>query len=196
MRSDRLILTPAALSAVAAGDMHNALVAATPGGIEAQEKAGQAMLTLKFNQLPKEYIYWRGTGTAREMMERVGFRFGADVDNLFVSVTPPEGWTLRASDHSMHSYIHDGQGRKRGSVFYKAAFYDRRAHFSFNTRYQGGGDYEGHKRYSRARDTATGAVLIEYGPTEDFSQSEKEDRVTFEWLDSAFPDWHNVEAYW
>lgn len=189
-------LTPAALSAIARGDLHNAFVAVTPGGIEGQEKAGQAMLTLKFNQLPKEYLYWRGEGTWQEAMGRLGFKFGADVDDLFISITPPAGWTLRASDHSMWSYIHDEQGRKRGKVFYKAAFYDRSAHFSLDTRYQAGGEYEGDKRYSRARDTATGSILIEYGPTEDYSQSEKEDRVTFKWLDDARPDWHNVEAYW
>ena len=96
----------------------------------------------------------------------------------------------------MHSYIHDEQGRKRGGVFYKAAFYDRRAHFSLSTRYEAGGDYDGGKRYSRARDTATGIVLIEYGPTKDFEQSDKEDRITVEWLDAAFPEWRNVEAYW
>lgn len=196
MKSDKLMLTPAALAAAAAGDFHNAIVAASPGGIEAQEKAGQAMLTLQFNQLPKEYIHWRGDGTWREAMERLGFKFGADVDDIFINITPPPGWTLRPSDHSMHSYIHDDQGRKRGSVFYKAAFYDRRAHFSLTTRYQGGGDYREQKRYSAVVDTATGAVLIEYGPTEDWNQSEKEDRATFEWLDDALPDWRNVEAYW
>lgn len=196
MKPNRLNMTPAALSALASGDVHNALVAATPGGIEAQEKAGQAVLTQKFNQLPKEYLYWQGKGTYREAMERLGFKFGDDVDNLFVSVTPPAGWTLRPSDHSMHSYIHDDQGRKRGSVFYKAAFYDRRAHFSLSTRYQGGGDYRDQERYSAVRDTATGATLIEFGPTEDLDQSHKEDAATFSWLDDAFPDWRNVEAYW
>lgn len=193
MKQSQAQMTPAFLSALADGDMHNALVAGTPGGIEAQEAAGQAMLTLKFNQLPKD-----GMDRFREVLERAGFKIGNDVDDIFVSVTAPEGWTLRpAPDHSMWSYIHDDQGRKRGNVFYKAAFYDRRANFRLATRYEGGGDYrDGGKRYSAAKDTATGAVLIEYGPTEDWTQSEKEDRITLEWLDAAFPDWKNVEAYW
>lgn len=196
MKNNEMRLTPAVLAAAAKGDFHNAIVAATPGGIEAQEKVGQALLALKFNQLPKEYIYWRGVGTWQEAMGRLGFKFGSDVDDIFVSITPPKGWTLRPSDHSMWSYIHDEQGRKRGSVFYKAAFYDRCAHFSLSTRYQGGGDYRGRQRFSCARDTATGTVLIEYGPTEDFKQLEQEDRAILKWLDDALPDWRNVEAYW
>jgi hypothetical protein len=197
MKSSQVPLTPAFLSAVADGDLHNAMVAATPGGIEAQEAAGQAMLTLKFNQLPKEYLHWRGEGTARECFERLGFKFGNDIDELFVSITPPAGWTMRAApNHSMWNYIHDDQGRIRGGVFYKAAFYDRRANVRLNTRYEGGGDYRDGKRYSVVKDTATGNVLIEYGPTEDWNQSEKEDRITFEWLDAQFPEWRNVEAYW
>jgi len=184
---------PAAISALARGDLHNAEVAATPGGIEAQEKAGQAMLTLKFNQLPKD-----GMERHRETLERLGFKIGNDVDDIFVAITAPAGWTLRpAPDHSMWSYIHDDQGRRRGSVFYKAAFYDRSSHFSLQPRYSGGGDYrDGGKRYSVVKDTATGNVLIEYGPTEDYKQSEKEDRATIEWLDAQFPVWRNVEAYW
>lgn len=150
MKNDKMNLTPAALAAAAKGDFHNAMVAATPGGIEAQEEAGQAILTLKFNQLPKDYLYWRGEGTWKECFERLGFKFGADVDDIFVSVTAPEGWTLRPSDHSMWSYIHDEQGRKRGAVFYKAAFYDRSANLRLETRYQAGGHYDGDKRYSRA----------------------------------------------
>lgn len=196
MKINEMRMTPAALSAAATGDYANFITAATPGGIEAQEKAGQSDLTMKFDRLPKDYLYWQGDGTWREAMERLGFEFGDDVDDIFVSITPPSGWTLRASDHSMYSYIHDDQGRKRGSVFYKAAFYDRKANFSLCTRYQGGGDYRDQERFSSARDTAKGTVLIEYGPTEDFNQSEREDRSIFEWLDDSLPDWRNVEAYW
>lgn len=197
MKSDKINITPAALVAASKGDLHNFIVAATPGGIEAQERAGQAMLTLKFNQLPKEYLFWNEPGTWRECFERLGFKFGSDIDDLFVGVTAPPGWALRPSDHSMWSYIHDGQGRRRGSIFYKAAFYDRSANVRLESRYQGGGEYrDGRKRYSVAKDTATGNVLIEFGPTEDFKQSEKEDRLTFEWLDAALPDWRKVEAYW
>ena len=51
-------------------------------------------------------------------------------DDLFVEVRLPDGWSKQASDHSMWSYVIDQHGRKRVQVFYKAAFYDRKAHAS------------------------------------------------------------------
>lgn len=112
---------PAALAALAKGDLDNFAVAATPGGIEAQEAAGQAMLCASA-QLPKELH-----GCTRESLEALGFKFGNDVDELFVTCTLPPGWKKQATDHSMHSDLLDDQGRKRAGIFYKAAFYDRRA---------------------------------------------------------------------
>jgi|SRR5580692_10545489 hypothetical protein len=185
---------PAALSALARGDIHNTIVAGTPGGIEAQETAGQAMLTLKFNQLPKE-----GFDRYGQILDRLGFVAGKDIDELFVSITPPTGWTLRPSDHSMRSYIHDDQGRKRGAVFYKAAFYDRRANFYLTTRYTAGGDYRGEdykNRYSNAKDTATGQILFERGPFKEYSDQDEADKAACSYLDNHHPEWRSVEAYW
>lgn len=184
-------MTPAAIAAAAKGDFQNAMVAATPGGIEAQEKAGQTALNLKFTRLPKD-----GMDRYRPILERLGFTIGEDFDRFFVNVTAPAGWTTRPTDHSMHSYILDDQGRQRGSIFYKAAFYDERADFSLQTRYQGGGDYRGKDRYSAAKDTATGAVLHELGPITDYSDQMKADQATFDYLDKTFPNWKSVEAYW
>src|SRR5262245_36184498 len=115
-------LTPAALSALAKGDFENFIAASTPGGIEAQEKAGQAEL-VRSAKLPKE-------GYLRETAEALGIVFSGDIDDLFVAVTLPTGWRLQATDHSMHSDLLDEQGRRRAGVFYKAAFYDRAAHMS------------------------------------------------------------------
>lgn len=62
--------------------------------------------------------------------EALGFVFGdADrSDPMFREATLPAGWKREGSDHSMWSYIIDEQGRRRVSIFYKAAFYDRSAH--------------------------------------------------------------------
>jgi hypothetical protein len=49
---------------------------------------------------------------------------------MFRPATLPEGWRREGSDHAMWSHIVDDQGRKRASIFYKAAFYDRGAHMS------------------------------------------------------------------
>lgn len=61
--------------------------------------------------------------------EALGFVFG-DVckdDDLWREVTFPEGWTVKPTDHRMHNDIVDEHGNRRGSYFYKAAFYDRDA---------------------------------------------------------------------
>lgn len=118
--SEEITRNPAALVALARGDIENAAVAATPGGIEAQEKAGQALLVAS-ELVPKKLH------PSRDDFIRAGFVFGKDADDLFVNASLPAGWTREPSDHSMWSYITDEQGRRRVEIFYKAAFYDRRA---------------------------------------------------------------------
>lgn len=90
-------LTPAAVSAAARGDLENFMVAATQGGIEHQEAMGQAALVGTRDVLPKE--------CPREQLEKLGFVFGKDSDDLFVNVTIPAGWNKKATDHSMWSHL-------------------------------------------------------------------------------------------
>ncbi len=123
-------LTPAAIGALATGDFANAVVAATPGGIEAQEAAGQVEF-LTGDTLPQEIL----RPETRSDLERFGIVFGDEVDDLFIEAKLPEGWSRKGTDHSMWSEIRDEEGRCRMSVFYKAAFYDRKAHVSVSPRY-------------------------------------------------------------
>lgn len=91
------------------------------GAIEEQERNGQAEL-LNSTTLPTE-------GSNSPVLAELGFVFGAEVrgDPLFREATLPKGWAREGSDHAMHSYICDERGVRRVNVFYKAAFYDRRA---------------------------------------------------------------------
>lgn len=57
----------------------------------------------------------------------LGVTFGEPTDDLFREVTLPDGWEKRGTDHDMWSEVVDEQGVARIAVFYKAAFYDRRA---------------------------------------------------------------------
>lgn len=88
--------------------------------ITGQERAGQHEL-VHSDRLPSE--------CPREDMEALGFTFGDPDprDDLFIPATLPEGWTREGSDHAMWSHLKDEHGRRRASIFYKAAFYDRRA---------------------------------------------------------------------
>src|SRR6266536_284007 len=65
-------------------------------------------------------------------LRALGFQFGdPDPDDpLFRPATLPTGWRREGSDHAMWSYLVDGRGIRRVAMFYKAAFYDRRAHLS------------------------------------------------------------------
>jgi hypothetical protein len=60
----------------------------------------------------------------------LGFEFGPPdpEDPIFREAKLPPGWSKQATEHSMHSVIVDERGEERVGVFFKAAFYDRRAH--------------------------------------------------------------------
>lgn len=121
-------MTPAALSAALAGNIDNFIAASTPGGIKAQEKAGQ------IEQSFADTLPIKGTSTPeqRAKFEALGFVFGDSADDLFVKATFPKGWKKKVTDHDMWTEIVDERGTKRGGIFYKAAFYDRSAHVYLN----------------------------------------------------------------
>lgn len=92
------------------------------GAIESQEAAGQREMLFS-DVLPS-------TGSeADEVLVELGFRLGPpnDDDPLFRACKLPPGWRREGSGHSMWSYIVDERGMRQVAIFYKAAFYDRRA---------------------------------------------------------------------
>ena len=202
-------MNPAALAALLNGDFANAIAASTPGGIEAQEAAGQRAMAATQN-LPRE-------GLNREMMEELGFVFGENVDGLFVSAKFPEGWTIKPTSHSMHSDLLDDKGRKRASIFYKAAFYDRNANIYLTKRY----NYRqfpcdenndvlpdecdwNSVQYDTVAATDNDKPIHFFGMvtrvnTYDRGYYDLVDKMradAAEWLDKNFPDHKNVLAYW
>ena len=100
----------------------NLLRSMEPGGIEAMEAQGQREL-LNSTTLPTD------TSGSDEAFLALGFAFGETVpgDDLFRQATLPAGWERKGSDHAMWSYVVDDRGIERVAIFYKAAFYDRRA---------------------------------------------------------------------
>jgi hypothetical protein len=193
-------MTPAALSALARGDIQNFAVALTPGGIERQEKEGQIEQSFQ-DTLP---IDLRGT---RGDFEKVGFIFGDNVDDTFVSAQFPDGWRKRPTDHSMWIDIIDAKGRKRGSIFFKAAFYDRSAHAFLSRRFSVQESYDGPHRVMVV--DACGEVKQEIGDLEkpnwsgDSVASHRAMRdidaardKLCQWLTDNYPDWEKTNAYW
>ncbi len=101
----------------------------TDNVIGLQEYAGQAQL-VQSDQLPVDL-----EGDDQAAFEALGIFFGDPTpgDPLFRQVTLPDGWKREASAHDMWSYVIDSLGRRRIAVFYKAAFYDRRAFMRLTT---------------------------------------------------------------
>jgi hypothetical protein len=208
------LANPAALHAFMSGDIENAVVASTPGGIRAQEAAGQRALVTG-DYLPKKDL-------PRPQLEQLGFVFGQDKDDLFINVQFPAGWRKEATDHNMWSKLVDHQGRERAMMFYKAAFYDRSAFMgSLKCRYQASEecgefpateDYDSHYNYYRVLDNVTGETLfhtdniLNYksakvtGLPFDWEKNDREKKAALEqvknWLAEHYPDYENPLAYW
>lgn len=91
----------------------------SPGYVEDMEAAGQRQI-VHSDRVPTE---------GSEALVELGFTLGDQDphDDLFRAASMPAGWKREGSDHAMWSYILDDLGRRRVSIFYKAAFYDRRA---------------------------------------------------------------------
>lgn len=96
-----------------------------------QEADGQREL-VHSDVIPAQVLH----STEQDLID-LGFKLGPKVDGdpLFRAATLPDGWKREASDHSMWSYIVDELGRRRCAMFYKAAFYDRKAHTSVTSVY-------------------------------------------------------------
>lgn len=198
-------MTPAALRAREQGNLKNFMAAITPGGIEAQEKAGQ-MEQAEKQTLPFD-LGQRFNGTveeARKPWEALGFKFGKR-DDLFTEAVFPAGWKKVPTDHDMWTDLVDDKGRKRGGIFYKAAFYDQRAHARLSTRFAVRETYEGPKAI-RVED-ACGIVKHEIAGKEtnglqgdDFNKAYDFNRAALKeveaWLTANYPDWQNPVAYW
>lgn len=199
-------MTPAALGALLAGDMGNFAAAMTPGGIEAQEAAGQRSLTAKAERLPI-----KGTvdnPEKRAQWEAAGFVFGEPITEgrhtMFVACTFPRGWKLVPTEHSMWSSVVDAKGRKRAAVFFKAAFYDYSAHtFGLESRYtrssDGGDDGKPVRVGVFESGTTPVHIVAEWPDWEAYYKNddrEKHKATAEAWLAEHYPDHANPLAYW
>jgi hypothetical protein len=181
------------------------------GTIERAEARGQADL-VKSADFPRKMM-----GVCKEQVAAgTGIVFGENVNDLFVSVTLPDGWKLVATDHNMWSDLVDNKGRKRASVFYKAAVYDRDAFARFNKYYNVKNTYHnaaGVPQYTKdgaglnkafsgealitvTLEDADGGVLRSMGPFK--MGREPDDAGVVMWKDHLvqFPDSDNPFAYW
>lgn len=204
-----------------------ALFGGTSNAIENMEKQGQTELVygsqlplrlnsfrnelekygLPFEHLPSDASYDKPL--ARPVYEKLGIQIGDIADSLFVDVSLPDGWKLQRTDHSMWSELLDEKGRKRGSIFYKAAFYDRDAFFNISQRfnvstYEPSNEKGEIVKYGEHTHFATyikdGGKPIEFiGVREEDSGSTASQDLNMKgvkYLNEKYPDWENPFAYW
>jgi hypothetical protein len=193
------------------GDIGNFAIASTPGGIEAQEKAGQMAQALK-ETLPIDGTIETkfGRDNPRATWEKLGFKFGKKTEDIFVECTFPKGWKKQETDHSMWTDLLDEHGRKRAAIFYKAAFYDRSAHVSLCHRFGVRRKYPDNRGdpLTVYVEDQNGEVSREIAdlPQPDWKDREESkklsDRIDAaeaelrDWLTAKFPDWGKAWAYW
>jgi hypothetical protein len=143
----------------------------------------------------------------REVLEAAGVVFHGVVagDPMFTYVELPAGWKKEPTDHSMWSRLVDEKGRERASIFYKAAFYDRRAHLRLSTRFCAEYDYERERAANEIVAMAKdGSAIVFATPPVAVTGDREADRVAGDtaraaavaWLDENYPDWQNPAAYW
>lgn len=193
-------MKPATFAALLKGDIENAIIAETPGGIEAQEAQGQQQFAMS-ESLPIECI-----GCTREQLEKIGIIFGDPVDDLFVAVKLPDGWRKATTDHPLWTDLIDDKGCKRAMMFYKAAFYDRHAHISLTNRYSSGVDYDFIEDNCRTKRRCVVKDIdniiyqtkeIEWNDDRpDWEVERALEKEANDWLDDHYPDHDNPLAYW
>ncbi len=167
-----------------------------------QEADGQRSFTSS-DTLPTEM-----SKEDRKILKKAGVKFGSPVpgDSLFTYVTLPAGWKKVPTSHSMWSDLVDDKGRKRASIFYKAAFYDRKAHLGTDRRFSIGMDYERSDKGVIVKFVTDGGTKVfttkEYPYTgeqyrEDYkAQDSAATNDVKAWLQEHYPKWEDASAYW
>ncbi len=172
------------------------LLTSQDGGIEASEARGQREL-VESEVLPKDCAGLRN----RPVLEAWGIQICDPVedDDLFIHVKLPEGWKKEASTHSMWSNLVDDKGRVRAAVFYKAAFYDRKAHINVCTRYRVEVEYEpepGKRRRGRVLDGSKVIFATDWmDDTAVYPADNARDPATT-WLNDNKPGWEDPTKHW
>jgi len=143
----------------------------------------------------------------KAVLEAAGVKFLGVVegDPMFQYVKLPKGWKKMPTDHSMWSKLVDEKGRERAAIFYKAAFYDRRANMRLSTRFSASRDYERQNKegvaVAHVMDCGkvvhtTEPIKLPADTLEKYEVAEKADQAAAAWLDKNYPDWRNPAAYW
>lgn len=166
------------------------------------ERDGQRGLVQSQARLPKMM-----DDEDRKALKKAGVKFGkVQDDGLFVQAKLPPGWRVLPTDHALWSDLVDDRGRKRASVFYKAAPWDRNASLRASCRY---GIDVAHLVDDRSRGVVRDGRriihvtdVVRNDPIEDIRAdkgkfaSDKARQAAADWLMARFPKCSDPSAYW
>lgn len=187
------------------GFFADAMVRGQTEAILHQEAQGQRSF-VGSDTLPTD-IGRRSDYDTKAILKAAGVQFLGEVedDPMFQYVELPAGWKKVPTDHSMWSMLVDDKGRERARIFYKAAFYDRRANMNLSTRFGVQRDYDRQDKenVAVAHITDCGKVIHTTEPIQlpedDCKKYEVADeayKAAVAWLNEHYPDWQNPGAYW
>ena len=175
-------------------------------GVLAAEAAG-AQSFVQSEVLPKQGVQ---EGVDAGLVEVTG-----DADDLFCNVKLPEGWEKKSEARDpRHIALYDANGHVRASIFYKAAFYDRKADMWWKNRFRVSRIYpEDRSDPIRVvvvdlagefdpKDT-DGEIVQDFGTLpvgDDYSAREKAEKKLIaqakKWLKKNYPKYESIAAYW
>ena len=188
--------------------------------IPAQERAGQVEL-INSDTMPTKCNSYDVEG--EKVLIALGFKLGKEVegDAMFRYMELPKGWKKEGGSHAMWSYILDADGNERLSIFYKAAFYDRSAHYNLTKRFYSYSEYvgEGQSGDDSYYEKSQYMIKDKCNPEKPLCLSAVLDRGDYDFDDDArkkayydaldaagreskaqlkvyFPDYENPAAYW
>jgi hypothetical protein len=196
----------------------NLLQNTMPGGearIERQEKEGQREFVAS-DTLPTMIRHHTAYPSDEErqenlhMLREMGIEVGDPFkdDELFMPARLPKGWKKCSTTHPMYSHIVDDKGRLRIEVFYKAAYYDRRANATLIDRVGVRIDDETSSQIAAAYVYAKmpneeehiiarfEETVAPYEKGNIWKIQDKLEERAQTWLDNHYPDHANNTTYW
>lgn len=154
-------------------------------------------------------------GVTDAQLRELGFVLGEKIDDLFQSVQLPPRWTKTGAG-DLWTYVLDEHKRKRFSIFYKAAFYDRDAFANGIARFSVTRDYDNEEKTKKNviivndGDKRIHCVVgkiteVEYDASSEAVKAERRrwydegralEAEAAAWLSAKYPNWKDWNAHW
>jgi len=180
--------------------------------IDIEQQVSQKYLK-RTDVLPRVIDRYSSDKRGIEALEAAGVEFDwKDMsDKLFVPVKLPPGWQKVHRDHAMYMWLVDENGRRRGDIFYKSAFYDRDAFMTVLTRFDIRQLYLKGYGYLVMEVRDQDKVLYRTRPRKNPTARERPSSEDFrdldvlrkaahaealQWLQARYPGWEDPVNYW